>query len=112
MQVFTFLLKTDRVVWSKLDWAKVTTLCYAGWHDPDLTALAHQHGARGEMIDRVVIRAANYPLVFFDGSFAALVLVIMFHCSGLHRELSQGAVTQHNFQKVLDQTTSELCNGE
>ena len=48
MQVFTFLLKTDRAVWSQLDWAKVTTLCYAGWQDPDLTALAHQHGARGE----------------------------------------------------------------
>ena len=48
MQVFTFLLKTDRAVWLQLDWAKVTTLCYAGWQHPDLTALAHQHGARGE----------------------------------------------------------------
>ena len=48
VQVFTFLLKTDRAVWRQLDWAKVTTLCYAGWQDPDLTALAHQHGARGE----------------------------------------------------------------
>ena len=43
VQVFTFLLPTERAVWSRLDWTRVTTLCYAGWQDPQLTALAHSH---------------------------------------------------------------------
>ena len=47
-EVFTFLLRTERAVWSRLDWARLTTLCYAGWEDRELTETAHSHGARGE----------------------------------------------------------------
>ena len=46
-QVFTFLLEAEKDVWSKLDWSKVTTLCYAGWIDSNLTRFAHDHGAKG-----------------------------------------------------------------
>jgi len=53
-EVFTFLLEAKKEVWSRLDWNKVTTLCYAGWIDSNLTRLAHDHGAK-------VVFIANYP---------------------------------------------------
>ena len=46
-EVFTFLLKTEKEVWREMDWTRITTLCYAGWEDKELTAMAHSHGARG-----------------------------------------------------------------
>ena len=46
-EVFTFLLKTEKEVWREMDWTRITTLCYAGWENKELTATAHSHGARG-----------------------------------------------------------------
>ena len=46
-QVFTFLLKTESWLWAKLDWSKVTVICYAGWVDEELTRFAHQRNVTG-----------------------------------------------------------------
>ena len=46
-QVFTFLLKTESWLWRKLDWSKVTVICYAGWVDEELTRFAHQKNVSG-----------------------------------------------------------------
>merc|ERR1711990_903763 len=53
-QVFTFLLKTESWLWRKLDWSKVTVICYAGWVDEELTRFAHQKNVS-------VVFIANFP---------------------------------------------------
>ena len=34
-------------MWKKLDWSKVTVICYAGWLDEELTRFAHQKNVTG-----------------------------------------------------------------
>ena len=52
-QVFTFLLKTESWLWKKLDWSKVTVICYAGWVDDELTRFAHQKNVKGRWSDHL-----------------------------------------------------------
>ena len=70
-QVFTFLLKTESWLWKKLDWSKVTVICYAGWVDEELTRFAHQRNVTGLWSQLLsendkkeifsVVFIANYP---------------------------------------------------
>ena len=69
-QVFTFLLKTESWLWRKLDWSKVTVICYAGWVDEELTRFAHQKNVSGWLLVLVkdklkrifsVVFIANFP---------------------------------------------------
>ena len=70
MKVFTFLLKAEKSVWSNLDWSKLTTLCYVGWQDRELTTFAHQNNVTGKFqilykenikLNFIVVFIANYP---------------------------------------------------
>ena len=63
-QVFTFLLKTESRLWRKLDWSKVTVICYAGWVDEELTRFAHQRNVTGLWLREIIKEMRIFSVVF------------------------------------------------
>lgn len=47
-------LPTNRSVWEKFDWTKLTTIAIVGFYDPELLCFAHQQSTR-------VVSLGNYP---------------------------------------------------